>query len=79
MEAAEENVKRLQGGETVPVNKVIPRRENTDGPLWRKLEKPCFRCGLSGHVPSACRFCDTTCHKCQKKNILLRRAGADQC
>ena len=72
MEAAEKNAKRLQGGEAVPVNKVIPRREKTDGPVWRKQEKPCYRCGRSGHVPSACRFRDATCHKCQKKGHIAK-------
>ena len=71
MEAAEKNVKRLQGRETVPVNKVIPRREKTDGPVWRK-QKPCYHCGRSGHVPSACRFRDATCHKCQKKGHVAK-------
>ena len=74
MEAAEKNAKRLQGGEAVhvPVNKVIPRREKTEGPGWRKQEKPCYRCGRSGHVPSACRFRDATCHKCQKKGHIAK-------
>ena len=77
MEAAEKNAKRLQGGETVPVNKVIPRREKTDGPVC-KQEKPCYRCGRSGHVPSACRLRDATCHKCQKKGHIAKacRSGA---
>ena len=74
MEAAEKNAKRLQGGEAVhvPINKVIPRREKTEGPGWRKQEKPCYRCGRSGHVPSACRFRDATCHKCQKKGHIAK-------
>ena len=52
--------------------KVIPRREKTEGPGWRKQEKPCYRCGRSGHVPSACRFRDATCHKCQKKGHIAK-------
>ena len=74
MEAAEKNANRLQGGEAVhvPVNKVIPRKEKTEGPGWRKQEKPCYRCGRSGHVPSACRFRDATCHKCQKKGHIAK-------
>ena len=38
MEAAEKNAMRLQEGEAVhvPVNKVIPRREKTEGPGLRK-------------------------------------------
>ena len=54
MEVAEKNAKRLEGGETIPVNKVIPRREKTDGPVWRKQEKSCYCYGWSGHVPSVC-------------------------
>ena len=44
MEAVKKNAKRLQGRETVIVNKVFPRREKNNGPVWRKQEKSYYCC-----------------------------------
>ena len=35
-------------------------------------EKPCYRCGNSGHVQEKCRFKDQKCHKCGKQGHIAR-------
>lgn len=36
------------------------------------LNKPCYRCGTSDHLPNTCRFKDATCFNCGKKGHIQR-------
>ena len=35
----------------------------------QQQSKPCYRCGATDHLASACRFKEATCHNCQKGHI----------
>ena len=70
IEAAEKNANRVWEEETVPINRVIPRREKTDVLVWRKQKKPCYHCRQSGQMPNVCWFRNATRHKCHTNNTL---------
>ena len=54
MEAAKRDAHRLKDTDAVVA------RVNDD-------TRPCYRCGKSNHLPSACRFKEAKCHACGKK------------
>ena len=43
---------------------VTPRRPQTDRP---RQHKSCYRCGITNHDASECRWADATCNYCKKK------------
>ena len=61
METAEHNTRAFKGTDAT-IKKI------RGGPSQHSYQqRPCFRCGKSGHSPADCRFRDADCHNCGKK------------
>lgn len=73
LEAAEKSSKRLQGHESEPIG-VVASNHRDRKPSREVIQFPrlCYRCGESGHAPTACRFREAVCRKCKKKGHIAR-------
>ena len=66
----------VHGNKTTPVYKVDKKKStsthktHTKQSNYTKSDRPCIRCGKTGHQPSDCRYKDTKCHYCEKKGHL---------
>ena len=87
MEAAEANMKKLQGSELTQVNMMqqsTKKSDSTQGGRWKppeqcrdqekdkSSEKPCYHCGLAGHSPSKCHYREAVYRKCLKTGHLAK-------
>ena len=66
LEAAERNAKKLQGHEGTPVNSV--GQKGGKKVISRPPEKPCYRCGGTGHTSNTCKFRDATCRSARRRD-----------
>jgi len=75
MEAADQSVKRLKGGDADQVHCMGASKGQRSYP---KQAEKCSRCGSTDHAANACRFREATCHKCNWKGhiTLLREVPA---
>ena len=69
LEAAQKNAQMLKASDEHPINKIDGRRARNLKPACsdtRVAEKVCYRCGRTGHPPTACSFRNAKCHSCGK-------------
>ncbi len=67
MEAADKDVRDLQGYTTAPAVHYLPQKQRSSIPP----QGDCYRCG-GKHRSRECRFKDSKCHHCQKIGHLAR-------
>ena len=63
MEAADKNLKSLQGGDGI-VQKI---KRASQKPKDKGRRDACYRCGKQNHTAKECKFLDAKCHNCGKK------------
>ena len=69
LEAAQKNAQTLKAPDEQPINKIEGRRARFRKPApsaTRVAERVCYRCGRTGHPPTACSFVNAKCHSCGK-------------
>ena len=66
LEAAQKNAHTLKGAEAPQLLKMDRRWKTTRKPIKTEEEKPCYRCGKTGHGPSSCVFREAKCFNCGK-------------